>query len=38
MNDPLAAASILDAQATTMGIAYHQDGSGKLWWVQLFGG
>jgi uncharacterized protein YkwD len=38
MNDPLAAASILDAQAKQMGIAYHQDGSGKLWWVQVFGG
>ncbi len=38
MNDPLAAASILDSQATQMGIAYHQDANGKLWWVQVFGG
>lgn len=38
MNDPLAAASILDSQATAMGIAYHQDSGGKLWWVQVFGG
>jgi len=37
MNDILSAASIMDSEATNMGIAYHQDANGKIWWVQVFG-
>jgi uncharacterized protein YkwD len=35
MNDPLAQSVILDSAATQMGLAWHQDANGKLWWVQL---
>jgi len=37
MNIPLSASIILDPKATTMGIAWHQDSNGKIWWVQLIG-
>ena len=37
MNIPLAASIILDPKATKMGIAWHQDTNGKIWWVQLMG-
>ncbi|MDA9582052.1 CAP domain-containing protein [Amylibacter sp.] len=35
MNVPLSASIILDPKATKMGIAWHQDTNGKIWWVQL---
>jgi hypothetical protein len=35
MNIPLSASIILDPKATKMGIAWHQDTNGKIWWVQL---
>lgn len=38
VSDPAASASILDADARNMGIAWHQDTSGKIWWVQMIGG
>ena len=37
MNIPLSASIILDPKATKMGIAWHQDTNGKIWWVQLIG-
>jgi uncharacterized protein YkwD len=38
VSDPLAASSILDAQARNVGISWHQGGDGKIWWVQMIGG
>ena len=35
MTIPLSASIILDPNATQMGIAWHQDANGKIWWVQL---
>ena len=35
MNIPLSASVILDPEAMQMGIAWHQDTNGKIWWVQL---
>ena len=35
MTIPLSASIILDPNATQMGIAWHQDVNGKIWWVQL---
>lgn len=37
MDDPLARAAILSPKAGFMGIAWYQEQTGKLWWVQLFG-
>ena len=37
MDDPLARSLILSPKARFMGISWHQDPSGKLWWVQLLG-
>ena len=34
MNIPLSASIILDPKATKMGIAWHQDTNGQIWWVQ----
>ncbi|GLQ35446.1 serine protease [Amylibacter marinus] len=37
MKEPLSRAVILDGQANAMGIGWHQEKSGKIWWVQVFG-
>lgn len=38
MNDPLSSSVIMDPNARAIGIAWHQDRNGKLWWVQVLGG
>tara|TARA_B110001450_G_scaffold21597_1_gene19442 strand:+ start:756 stop:1256 length:501 start_codon:yes stop_codon:yes gene_type:complete len=35
MNIPLSESIILDPKATKVGIAWHQETNGKIWWVQL---
>ena len=37
MDDPLTRDPILSPKARFLGIAWHQESSGKLWWVQLLG-
>jgi len=38
MRDSFSASVILDPNARDIGIAWHQDRNGKLWWVQIVGG
>jgi len=38
MRDSFSASVILDPNARDIGIAWHQDKNGKLWWVQILGG
>lgn len=38
VSDPIASISILDERARDIGIAWYQDDTGKIWWVQIIGG
>ncbi|UWQ93226.1 CAP domain-containing protein [Rhodobacteraceae bacterium M382] len=38
MEEPGTRSVILDANATNMGFAWHQESSGKLWWTLIMGG
>lgn len=37
MDEPLTRASILSPDAKFVGLSWHQEASGKIWWVQLLG-
>jgi uncharacterized protein YkwD len=38
MAEPSTRAIILDKDARYMGVAWHQEASGKIWWTQIIGG
>lgn len=37
MDDPQTRAAILSDRARFLGLSWHQDSNGKIWWVQIFG-
>lgn len=37
MDDPQTRAAILRPDARFIGLSWHQENSGKIWWVQIFG-
>jgi len=38
MSDPQARAAMMNPTASSLGIGWFQEQSGKVWWVQMFGG
>ena len=38
LNDPQALAAMMNPRASAIGLGWYQESSGKIWWVQMFGG